>query len=127
MEDVYYRVYKEDGSFHSYYRATDALREYHNFNGTKIATVTKDLFPTITVVINEPGLDPERIRKDLTVKQTTEAMRRAVAKYDKENTKQVTLKLNKNTDKELIEFLDGLENKQGFIKELIKKEMLKCK
>ena len=53
----------------------------------------------------------------------TEAQKRANAKYDKENTIQVHLKLNKKTDIAIIEKLDSLDNKQGYIKKLIKKDL----
>ena len=44
-------------------------------------------------------------------------------KYDKENTKRVYIKLNKNTDKDILDYLDSIPNKQGYIKELIRKDM----
>lgn len=44
-------------------------------------------------------------------------------KYDKENTKRVFIKLNKNTDKDILDYLGGIPNKQGYIKELIRKDM----
>lgn len=44
-------------------------------------------------------------------------------KYDRENTKRVFIKLNKNTDKDILDYLDGITNKQGYIKSLIRKDM----
>ena len=44
-------------------------------------------------------------------------------KYDRENTKRVFIKLNKNTDKDILDHLDSIPNKQGYIKELIRKDM----
>ena len=44
-------------------------------------------------------------------------------KYDKENTKRVFIKLNKNTDKDILDYLESVQNKQGYIKELIRKDM----
>ena len=44
-------------------------------------------------------------------------------KYDKENTKRVYIKLNKNTDSEILSYFDSNPNKQGYIKELIRKDM----
>lgn len=41
-------------------------------------------------------------------------------KYDATNTRQIRLKLNKNHDKEILEWLDKQGNKQGAIKKLIK-------
>ena len=54
---------------------------------------------------------------------TKEAKRRASAKYDKANTKGIYLKLNKNTDADIIERLEESENVQGYIKTLIRKDM----
>lgn len=48
------------------------------------------------------------------------AQQRAVEKYDRENTVQLHLKLNKKTDADILDYLDGLSNKQGFIKTLIR-------
>ena len=50
----------------------------------------------------------------------TEAQRRAKEKYDAKNTVQVKLKLNSKTDADIIEKLESVDNKQGFIKELIR-------
>lgn len=41
----------------------------------------------------------------------------------KEHTTQFKLRLNNSTDADIIAFLNTLPNKQGFIKELIRKEM----
>lgn len=44
-------------------------------------------------------------------------------KYDKENTVRICgLKLNKKTDKKIIEKLKSVSNKQGYIKNLIKSD-----
>ena len=53
----------------------------------------------------------------------TKAQSRASAKYDKTHTKGIYLKLNLETDKDIIEFLDGVENVQGYIKNLIRYDM----
>jgi len=57
------------------------------------------------------------------MKKSTEAQLKASRKYDQNNTKLIQLKLNKKTDADILEFLDGLDNRQGFIKELIRKHM----
>ena len=54
---------------------------------------------------------------------TTEAQKRASAKYDKANTTQVILKLNKKTDADIIEALKSVGSKQGYIKELIRENI----
>ena len=53
----------------------------------------------------------------------TEAQRRAQAKYDKANTKGVYLKLNITTDADIIEFLSSRQSVQGYIKQLIRRDM----
>ena len=55
----------------------------------------------------------------------SKAQLRAQAKYDKDNTVQIKLKLNKKTDADLISWLDDISNKQGYIKELIRADILK--
>ena len=51
---------------------------------------------------------------------TSKAQLRAQAKYDKDNTVQIKLKLNKRTDSDILEILNSVSNKQGYIKELIR-------
>lgn len=53
----------------------------------------------------------------------SKAQLRAQAKYDKENTIQIKLKLNKKTDADIIDYLSRQENKQGFIKTIIREFM----
>lgn len=50
---------------------------------------------------------------------------KAIRKYDDANTKKVSLKLNLNTDKDVLQRLDSVPNKQGYIKELIRADMSK--
>ena len=53
----------------------------------------------------------------------SKAQLRAQAKYDKDNTVQLKLKLNKKTDADIIDYLSRQENKQGFIKTIIREFM----
>lgn len=53
----------------------------------------------------------------------TEAQIRAQAKYDAANTRQFHLKLNRNTDRDVIEKLDNVPNMQGYIKKLIRSDL----
>ena len=46
----------------------------------------------------------------------------AKKKWDSENTVVVTMKLNKNTDADIIQKLDSVGNKQGYIKQLIRED-----
>jgi len=52
----------------------------------------------------------------------SEAKKRADAKYDAGHTRQIKLKLNTGTDKDILSTLDSVGNKQGFIKRLIRHE-----
>lgn len=53
----------------------------------------------------------------------SEALIKAIRKYDDANTKRVSLKLNVNTDKDIFQKLNSVENKQGYIKDLIRADM----
>lgn len=46
----------------------------------------------------------------------SEALRKAQERYEAENTVRVTVKLNRNTDADLIALLAKAESKQGLIK-----------
>lgn len=48
---------------------------------------------------------------------------KASMKYNEKNVKQMKLALNKKTDADIIEHLDKIRNKQGYIKELIRRDM----
>lgn len=58
---------------------------------------------------------------------TSEAQKRASAKYDNANTVQIKLKLNLKTDADIIEKLNSITpdqgGKQGYIKALIRRDM----
>lgn len=54
---------------------------------------------------------------------TTEAQKRAKAKYDMLNTTQIKMKLNNNTDADILNKLAAVPNKQGYIKELIRNDI----
>lgn len=57
--------------------------------------------------------------------KTSTAQRRAIAKYDAENTVQVRLKLNKGTDADILARLSEVDSKQGYIKRLIREDIVK--
>lgn len=56
---------------------------------------------------------------------TSEAQMRANAKYDAKATMQIKMKLNKNTDADIIQKLESVDNKQGYIKALIRADLNK--
>lgn len=53
----------------------------------------------------------------------SDAQKRAAARYDAKNTKHIGLKLNINTDADIIERLASVETAQGYIKELIRRDI----
>lgn len=55
----------------------------------------------------------------------TEAQKTASYKYDKNNTKRIALKLNLNTDADILQKLSEEKNVQGYIKKLIRSDILK--
>lgn len=54
---------------------------------------------------------------------STEAQKRAAKKYDDNNTVMVSVKLNKKTDADIIKRLDKEENRQKYIKAVIRHEI----
>ena len=57
----------------------------------------------------------------------SDAQRKAVAQYDKNNTVRYTLKLNKKTDNDIIDYLKSMHNKQGTIKGCIRDKITQLK
>lgn len=55
----------------------------------------------------------------------SDAQRKAIRKYNHEKTKTINMVLNKKTDADIIEFLMAKENKQGYLKALIRSDMKK--
>lgn len=55
----------------------------------------------------------------------SKAQRRANDRYDKANTTQIKMKLNNKTDADILEHLNKQKNKQGYIKDLIRRDMSK--
>lgn len=53
----------------------------------------------------------------------TEAQKRASAKYDRANTKTYALKLNVKTDADIMARLAEVPNVQGYLKQLIRRDM----
>ena len=52
----------------------------------------------------------------------SEAQKKASERYDRLNTKRIILKLNKRTDADILEILENVGNKQGYIKDLIRQD-----
>lgn len=56
---------------------------------------------------------------------TSDAQKRATAKYDAQHTKQIKLKLNLRSDHDILERLEEVGNVQGYIKQLIRDDIEK--
>ncbi len=56
-------------------------------------------------------------------RKNSESRLRANKKYDELNTTAISLKFNNNTDKDILEKLASVSSKQGYIKELIRKDI----
>lgn len=54
---------------------------------------------------------------------STKAQREAVKKYDRTNTRQIILKLNLTGDADILMKLDEVDNRQGYIKQLIRTDI----
>jgi hypothetical protein len=46
-----------------------------------------------------------------------------LAQYEKENIRQIRLKINRKTEPELLEWIEKQKNIQGYIKQLIREDM----
>ena len=57
------------------------------------------------------------------VMKIPEAQYKRVQKYLKEQTKQIAVQLYKNTDADMIVWIESQDNKQGYIKRLIREDM----
>lgn len=53
----------------------------------------------------------------------SEAQKKAQEKYDKKATKRISMKLNLKTDSDILSMLEFVENKQGYIKRLIRNDI----
>lgn len=53
----------------------------------------------------------------------SEAQRKAIVKYDKNNIKRIVLKLNVKTDVDIIQYLNTKNNVNGYLKELVRNDI----
>lgn len=57
--------------------------------------------------------------------KTPDSNLRAITKFTKEKTSSVNLRLNKNTDADIIAKLESVPSKMGYIKQLIRADIAK--
>ena len=55
--------------------------------------------------------------------KTTKAQAAATKRYQEKNTKLMTIRLNLNTDQDVINRLEEVDSKQGYIKRLIREDI----
>ena len=53
----------------------------------------------------------------------SEAQTEAVKRYQERNTRLMSIRLNLNTDADIIQRLEEVDSKQGYIKKLIRQDM----
>lgn len=58
---------------------------------------------------------------------TSESAKAAKARYDAKTARYISLKLNQNTDADIIRRLEQQENVQGYLKRLIREDMKKSR
>lgn len=57
--------------------------------------------------------------------KTRKSTLEAISRYQKENVIQINLRLNKKTDADIIKALESCKSKQGYIKDLIRLDILR--
>ena len=95
----------------------------YNVNIREMSSVTRNIYEYLIALLSEqkgikmaqPGKHTNAYKNKL--KYETE--------YTKTKCRQITLMLNRINDADIIEYLDTLENKNGYLKELIRKDMTK--
>ena len=125
IDDYFYIVYFKDGTHHLYSTGESAYTTYQK-EGVRLERRTKDLFPTYEVLLEqEPVARP--YRKNAKSKKELQKMdkQKYDLAYQKDNIKQVKFTLNKNTDQDIIKKLDTVQNKNGYLKDLIRKDIKK--
>lgn len=55
--------------------------------------------------------------------KTSKAQLKAIDKYDREHTRRYMLKVNKKTEPEIYARMEAQENRQGYIKDLIRRDI----
>lgn len=56
---------------------------------------------------------------------TSETKKEYDLKYQKQNIRQIKLNINKRTEPDLIEWIEKQDNVQGYLKQLIKNDMIR--
>lgn len=70
-------------------------------------------------------IKPEKVRRVAFFAKVPKDNTTPQARYDAANTRKVTFKFNTGTDADILAKLDGVNNKQGYIKQLIREDLKK--
>lgn len=125
MSQWAYKIEQDSGYLFPEFNRDKALKRFEN-EGVKLYRFDKTkLFPTLELLIDNPNRDVHDLYEDDSLKETRYSLRKAIKKYDAKSTSQFKMKLNNINDKDIIDYLNSLDNKQGFIKELIRNHMQK--
>lgn len=72
---------------------------------------------------NMPSPTTEELEMALSEEERKRSRVKASAKYDKANTFMASFKLNYTTDADIIKHLESIPNRQGYIKDLIRRDI----
>lgn len=126
---MFWKARNEQGQQYAHYIKSYVLDWYSANNGNLILECNgdRDIKGNFkyTTIVDVENFDVRKIREDNSLIKTSISTLKAIDKYDKQNTKQVKMKLNRKTDADIIEYLEKQENVQGLLKELIRKEIEK--
>ena len=91
--------------------------------GFYILRTNKQKSVTLNKYINSDRYIPMQMEGEMDWLDSLEARNRAQAKYDKEHTKGVYMKLNLRTDMDIIRWMWAQDSVQGSIKRLIREDI----
>ena len=123
-DNYLYIIYYPDGNRSISANGAEAYEKYMK-DGIRLDRKTKDLFPTYETLLQREEVTP--MRKNQKSKKQLQKIDKAKydMQYQKDNIKQVKFILNRNTDQDIIDHLDRVENKNGYLKELIRADIKK--
>lgn len=124
IDNFIYIIYYPDGEHKYCFNGAEAYDRYMK-EGVRLDRKTKDLFPTYETLLQREEVTP--MRKNQKSKKQLQKIDKAKydMQYQKDNIKQVKFILNRNTDQDIIDHLDRVENKNGYLKELIRADIKK--
>ena len=113
--------------------AAQATRKWAKDGKTVVIMLIKDTVETCILDSNNPTVNIESDRVIYASAPMSEGQIKAALageewvspqqRYEKKNVTQVIMKLNKNTDADILEKLDSVPSKQGYIKSLIRNDI----